>query len=84
MMTIIAETSLSLLGPRAITNGAIVGIDAQYCERLCQPDEPWMSIFPGMAIYLAALGFNLIGDGLRDALDPRAAWPFTSINARRP
>jgi peptide/nickel transport system permease protein len=28
-------------------------------------------IFPGIAIVLAALGFNLIGDGLRDALDPR-------------
>jgi ABC-type dipeptide/oligopeptide/nickel transport system permease subunit len=32
---------------------------------------PWMSIFPGAAIFLAVLGFNLLGDGLRDALDPR-------------
>jgi peptide/nickel transport system permease protein len=30
-----------------------------------------MSIFPGIAIFLAVLGFNLLGDGLRDALDPR-------------
>jgi ABC-type dipeptide/oligopeptide/nickel transport system permease subunit len=32
---------------------------------------PWMSIFPGLAIMLAVLGFNLLGDGIRDALDPR-------------
>jgi peptide/nickel transport system permease protein len=30
-----------------------------------------LSIFPGLAIFLAILGFNLLGDGLRDALDPR-------------
>ena len=34
---------------------------------------PWMSIFPGGAIFLVVLGFNLLGDGLRDALDPRAS-----------
>jgi len=33
---------------------------------------PWISLFPGLAIMLAVLGFNLLGDGLRDALDPRA------------
>ncbi len=32
---------------------------------------PWISLFPGLAIMLAVLGFNLLGDGLRDALDPR-------------
>jgi len=32
---------------------------------------PWISIFPGLAITLAVLGFNMLGDGLRDALDPR-------------
>jgi ABC-type dipeptide/oligopeptide/nickel transport system permease subunit len=32
---------------------------------------PWMSISPGLAICLVVLGFNLLGDGLRDALDPR-------------
>ena len=32
---------------------------------------PWLSIVPGMAIFLTVLGFNLLGDGLRDALDPR-------------
>ncbi len=34
---------------------------------------PWVVIFPGTAIMLAVLGFNLLGDGLRDALDPRRA-----------
>ena len=32
---------------------------------------PTMSLFPGAAIFLIVLGFNLLGDGLRDALDPR-------------
>ena len=32
---------------------------------------PWLAIFPGAAITLAVTGFNFIGDGLRDALDPR-------------
>jgi peptide/nickel transport system permease protein len=32
---------------------------------------PWMTIFPGLAIMFAVLGFNLMGDALRDALDPR-------------
>jgi peptide/nickel transport system permease protein len=32
---------------------------------------PWAAIVPGMAIALTVLGFNLLGDGLRDALDPR-------------
>jgi peptide/nickel transport system permease protein len=32
---------------------------------------PWVAIYPGIAIMIAVLGFNLAGDGLRDALDPR-------------
>ncbi len=32
---------------------------------------PWMALWPGLAIFLAVLAFNLLGDGLRDALDPR-------------
>jgi peptide/nickel transport system permease protein len=31
----------------------------------------WMAIWPGLAIFLTVLSFNLVGDGLRDALDPR-------------
>lgn len=33
--------------------------------------EPWTVIFPGLSIMLTVLGFNLLGDGLRDVLDPR-------------
>ena len=32
---------------------------------------PWLAFFPGVAIFLAVLSFNLFGDGLRDALDPK-------------
>lgn len=35
-------------------------------------DAPWTMIFPGLAIFLSVLGFNLLGDGLRDVLDPRS------------
>jgi len=35
---------------------------------------PWMTIFPGLAIFFAVLGFALLGDGLRDILDPRLRW----------
>ena len=34
-------------------------------------NAPWISIFPGVAIMLAVLAFNLVADGLRDLLDPR-------------
>jgi peptide/nickel transport system permease protein len=32
---------------------------------------PWMAIWPGVAIFVVVFGFNIMGDGLRDALDPR-------------
>ena len=34
-------------------------------------DAPWMAVWPGAAIFVTVLAFNLLGDGLRDALDPR-------------
>lgn len=40
--------------------------------RAYMPDFWWLAIFPGLAIFLAVLGFNLLGDGLRDLLDPKA------------
>ena len=68
---IIAEASLSFLGlgqqPPAPSWGSML-ISAQ--RFLTQ--APWLAIFPGAAIFLAVISFNLIGDGLRDALDPRA------------
>lgn len=67
---IIAEASLSFLGlgqqPPAPSWGSMLNTAKNFLEQ-----APWMSISPGVAIFLAVLGFNLLGDGLRDALDPR-------------
>ena len=67
---IIAEASLSFLGlgqqPPAPSWGSMLNTAKNYMSQ-----APWMSIFPGGAIFLVVLGFNLLGDGLRDALDPR-------------
>src|SRR5262249_423223 len=46
--------------------GAMLGEGRQYIFR-----APSLTTFPGLAIFVAVLGFNLFGDGLRDALDPR-------------
>lgn len=67
---IIAEASLSFLGlgmqPPNPSWGSMLNTAKNFMSQ-----APWMSIFPGTAIFLAVLGFNLLGDGLRDALDPR-------------
>ncbi|MEO1679712.1 MAG: ABC transporter permease [Pseudomonadota bacterium] len=67
---IIAEASLSFLGlgqqPPAPSWGSMLNIAKNFLEQ-----APWMALYPGMAIFLVVLGFNLLGDGLRDALDPR-------------
>jgi peptide/nickel transport system permease protein len=67
---IIAEASLSFLGlgqlPPAPSWGSMLNTAKDFVSQ-----APWMSIFPGIAIFVAVLGFNLLGDGLRDALDPR-------------
>jgi len=69
-MAIIAEASLSFLGlgqlPPAPSWGSMLNTAKDFVSQ-----APWMSIFPGIAIFVAVLGFNLLGDGLRDALDPR-------------
>jgi peptide/nickel transport system permease protein len=69
-MAIIAEASLSFLGlgqlPPAPSWGAMLNAAKDFMDQ-----APWMSLFPGGAIFLTVLGFNLLGDGLRDALDPR-------------
>ncbi len=46
--------------------GTMLGEGRQYIFR-----APGLTMYPGLAIFLAVLGFNLFGDGLRDALDPR-------------
>ena len=67
---IIAEASLSFLGlglqPPNPSWGSMLNTAKNFMTQ-----APWMSIFPGSAIFLVVLGFNLLGDGLRDALDPR-------------
>jgi peptide/nickel transport system permease protein len=42
-----------------------------YASRTFMELAPWLAIFPGLAIMLVVLGFNFVGDGLRDVLDPR-------------
>ena len=67
---ILAEASLSFLGlgtqPPTPSWGTMLGTGRRYMEL-----APWVAIFPGVAIMIVVLGFNLAGDGLRDALDPR-------------
>jgi peptide/nickel transport system permease protein len=67
---IIAEAALSFLGlgqqPPAPSWGSMLNSAQRFLT-----NAPWMAIWPGVAIFLAVLSFNLLGDGLRDALDPR-------------
>lgn len=67
---ILVESSLSFLGigvsPDTPTWGRIIADGREYLQ-----SAPWVSLFPGAAITLTSIGFNLFGDGLRDALDPR-------------
>ncbi len=67
---IIAEASLSFLGlgqqPPSPSWGSMLNTAKNFIEQ-----APWMSLWPGLAIFVVVLAFNLMGDGLRDALDPR-------------
>ncbi len=67
---VIAEASLSFLGlgqqPPAPSWGSMLNTAKNYVD-----NAPWMAVWPGVAIFLLVLAFNLLGDGLRDALDPR-------------
>jgi peptide/nickel transport system permease protein len=67
---IIAEASLSFLGlgqqPPAPSWGSMLNTAKNYVD-----NAPWMAVWPGVSIFLLVLSFNLLGDGLRDALDPR-------------
>jgi peptide/nickel transport system permease protein len=68
--TILAEAALSFLGlgvpPPTATWGAMVNDARQFLR-----SAPWTALFPGLAIVFAVTSFNLLGDGLRDALDPK-------------
>ncbi|MBS1270962.1 MAG: Glutathione transport system permease protein GsiD [Candidatus Marinimicrobia bacterium] len=71
---IMAEASLSFLGlgaqPPTPSWGSMVNFGKDYLR-----SAPWLTMFPGIAIGLTVLGFNLFGDGLRDALDPTMELP---------
>ena len=68
---IIAEASLSFLGlgqqPPAPSWGSMLNAAQRFLNT-----APWMATWPGLAIFVTVLSANLLGDGLRDALDPRA------------
>jgi peptide/nickel transport system permease protein len=67
---ILAEAALSFLGlgtqPPTPSWGSMLSSGREWIER-----APWLTIFPGLAIFVTVLALNVIGDGLRDALDPR-------------
>ncbi|WP_227286149.1 ABC transporter permease [Boseongicola sp. H5] len=67
---IIWESALSFLGFGLPPPAPTWGWSLSYGTRFIR-DEPWMSIISGAAIMITVLGFNLLGDGLRDILDPR-------------
>ena len=69
---ILFEAGLSFLGvgvPDTTPSWGAMLADAGTAFRFA----PWLMIFPGLALFLTTLAFNLVGDGLRDALDPRKA-----------
>jgi peptide/nickel transport system permease protein len=67
---ILMESSLSFLGlgvqPPTATWGAMLADGKDYLSRAW-----WLSLYPGLAILFTVLSYNLVGEGLRDALDPR-------------
>jgi len=69
-IAILAEAALSFVGvgppPPAPSFGSIIAQGRDFMV-----DAPWICLFPGLAIIVAVLGLNLLGDGLRDVLDPR-------------
>jgi peptide/nickel transport system permease protein len=69
--TILVEASLSFLGlgvpPPAPSWGLMVAAGKDVML-----DAPWIALFPGLAIVLTVMSFNLVGDGVRDALDPKS------------
>ena len=70
-IAILTEASLSFLGlgvpqPEPSWGGMLTGTARDYFVR-----NPWMAIWPGLALSLAVYGFNLFGDAIRDVLDPR-------------
>ena len=67
---IVWESALSFLGFGLPPPAPTWGWSLSYGTRFIR-DEPWLSVVSGAAIMVTVLGFNLLGDGLRDVLDPR-------------
>jgi len=67
---IIAEASLSFLGlgqqPPAPSWGSMLNAAQRYLSQ-----APWIALYPGLMIFIVVMALNVVGDGLRDALDPR-------------
>jgi peptide/nickel transport system permease protein len=67
---VLAEASLAFLGlgqrPPAPSWGSMLDVARQFLSQ-----APWMAVWPGLAIVAIVMGFNLLGDGLNDALDPQ-------------
>jgi peptide/nickel transport system permease protein len=70
-MAILAAAGLGFVGvgaqPPAPEWGAMISVARNYL-----PNWWWYAVFPGLAIFITVLGFNLLGDGLRDILDPQS------------
>lgn len=71
-MTVMAEASLSFLGlgvqPPSASWGRMISSGIAFMRT-----APWLTLFPGLLLTITVCSFNLIGDGMRDALDPRSA-----------
>ncbi len=69
-IAVLAEAALSFVGagppPPAASFGSIIAQGRDFMR-----EAPWITVFPGLAIIVCVLGLNLLGDGLRDVLDPR-------------
>lgn len=69
-IAVLAEGALSFVGagppPPAASFGSIIAQGRDFMR-----EAPWITVFPGLAIVICVLGLNLLGDGLRDVLDPR-------------
>jgi peptide/nickel transport system permease protein len=68
---ILIEASLSFLGVGTQPPTPSWGLMLSSSGRAFMEQAPWLALFPGLAISLAVLGFNLFGDTLRDAWDPK-------------
>ena len=63
---LLQRLELTLQQPPAPSWGSMLNTAQRFLT-----SSPWMAVWPGLAIFLSVLSFNLLGDGLRDALDPK-------------